>query len=235
MNKDNILFGVVGLLVGLIIGFMGANSLNRTAMNQAGPNQAAVQPGNLPPDHPDIAGQTNPQAMADVQAAVDSANKNPDSFEAQTKAAELYYRIQRYDDAIKYLESANKIKPDAYEVIVQLGNAHFDASRFKEAEKWYEKALATKADDVNVRTDLGLTFIFRTPPDYDRAIREFLGSLQRDPNHRQTLQNLTVAYTKKGDKQKATETLQKLTAVDPSNAAIPRLKEEISKTGVSSS
>ena len=34
MNKENILFGIVGLLAGLIIGFMGANSINKQAMTQ---------------------------------------------------------------------------------------------------------------------------------------------------------------------------------------------------------
>jgi uncharacterized protein YacL len=29
MKKESILFGIIGLLVGLIIGFIGANSLNK--------------------------------------------------------------------------------------------------------------------------------------------------------------------------------------------------------------
>ena len=70
--------------------------------------------------------------------------------------------------------------------------------------------LRKKPDDVNVRTDLGLTFVFRDPPNYDRAIQEFKRSLEKDPNHIQTLQNLTVAYSKKGDAANAKATLAKL-------------------------
>jgi tetratricopeptide (TPR) repeat protein len=86
-----------------------------------------------------------------------------------------------------------------------------------------------KSDDINVRTDLGLTFIFRDPPNYDRAIQEFNRSLQIDPGHIQTLQNLTVAYTKKGDVEKAKSTLAKLEQLDPSNAAVSKLRDDINK------
>ena len=92
-------------------------------------------------------------------------------------------------------------------------------------------ALSKKADDVNVRTDLGLTFIFREKPNYDRAIQEFQRSLELDPNHPQTLQNLTVAYTKKGDAGLAVQTLTKLEALDPVNESIAKLREDIQKLG----
>jgi tetratricopeptide (TPR) repeat protein len=116
-------------------------------------------------------------------------------------------------------------------VIVHLGNANFDGDHYAEAEKWYTAALAKKADDVSVRTDLGLTFIFRDPPNYDRAIQEFKRSLEVDPNHIQTLQNLTVAYTKKGDAANATATLNKLEAVDAGNQAVQKLREDIKNIG----
>jgi tetratricopeptide (TPR) repeat protein len=234
MNKENILFGVVGLLAGLIIGFMFANSVNQGGAATA---MTAKLNSNMPPDHPAVPPGTTmpggaPGAMGpEVQAAIEKAKAAPDDFDAQVKAAEVYYQIERFDDAITYLKAANKIKPDDREVVVHLGNANFDGGHYEEAEKWYTAALAKKADDVNVRTDMGLTFVFRNPPNYDRAIQEFNQSLQLDPNHIQTLQNLTVAYTKKGDSAKASATLAKLEGVDPKNSALIKLKEDISKMG----
>ena len=232
MNKENILFGVVGLLAGLIIGFMFANSVNQGA-NVTATSAGKPQSNSLPPGHPDVPGGADPagqsQAMSPaIQAAIDKAKNEPENFDAQLKAAEVYYQIQRFDGAIEYLTRANKLKPDDYGVIVQMGNANFDAEKYPEAEKWYAAALAKKADDVNVRTDLGLTFVFREPPNYDRAIQEFRKSLETDPNHIQTLQNLTVAYSKKGDAANAKATLTKLESVDPSNPAIAKLREDIS-------
>ena len=233
MTKENFLFGIIGLLLGLIVGFMFANSVNQSAVTQM-PGAMTQVPGamsqnpNMPPGHPEVPGTGNAMSPQ-VQALIDKAKAEPENFEAQMKAAEVYYQIQRFEGAIEFLKQANKLKPDDYETIVNLGNSYFDANNYTEAEKWYSVALAKKADDVNVRTDLGLTYIFREPPNYERAIQEFTRSLEKDPNHPQTLQNMTVAYTKKGDAAKAKETLARLEGVDSTNAAIPKLREEIQK------
>jgi tetratricopeptide (TPR) repeat protein len=238
MNKENILFGIVGLLFGLIVGFMFANNINqKSALPPAAvPSAMMKQNSNMPEGHPDINGAVNPTTQpavppAEIQAAVDRAKQEPDNFEAQMKAAEINYQAEKYDATIEYLKAANKIKPDDYETIVNLGNANFDSGVYAEAEKWYTSALTKKAEDVNVRTDLGLTFIFRDPPQYDRAIKEFEQVLTTDPNHVQAIQNLTVAYTKKGDAAKAKATADKLEAVDPTNTAIAKLREDIKKIG----
>jgi tetratricopeptide (TPR) repeat protein len=167
--------------------------------------------------------------VPEVQAAIDNAKQNPTDFDAQLKAAELYYQIQRFESAIEYLKAASELQPDNYDVLVNLANANFDAGRYEEAEKIYTKALVKKPDDLNVRTDLGLTFIFRETPNYDRAVQEFKRVLDVDSNHVQALQNLTVAYTKKSDKAAATETLARLEQVDATNNAISKLRDEIQK------
>lgn len=237
MNKQNLLFAIVGILAGLIVGFMFANSLNR---NMATPVTASAstmnQNSNMPAGHPEVPGSnTSPQpSMAnasEIEAAIDKARKEPNNFEAQISAAQFYYQIERYDGALEFLIQANKLKPDNYEIIVQLGNASFDANKFEEAEKWYLSALNKKAEDTNVRTDLGLTFVLRNPPNYERAIQEFNRSLTADPKHVKSMQNLVVAYLKKGDLPNAKATLAKLENLEPSNVAIPRLREELKKVG----
>jgi len=69
--------------------------------------------------------------------------------------------------------------------------------------------------------------MFRQPANYDRAIQEFKRSLEIDPNHVQTLQNLTVAYTKKGDAANASATIARLSSVDKSNPTIAKLQADI--------
>jgi tetratricopeptide (TPR) repeat protein len=233
MTKENILFAIIGILAGFMGGFFFANSVNQGAMSPAMAPAASAgqQTAGLPSGHPAVPGAPGGGAIPEVQAAIDNAKQNPTDFEAQMKAAELYYQIQRFDGAIEFLKKANELQPDNYEVIVNLGNSYFDAGRYEDAEKSYGKALDKKPDDLNVRTDLGLTFLFRDTPNYDRAIQEFKRVLDADPNHVQALQNLTVAYTKKSDKASATSTLAKLEQVDAGNTAITKLREEIQKMG----
>jgi tetratricopeptide (TPR) repeat protein len=82
-----------------------------------------------------------------------------------------------------------------------------------EAARWYERALEKKPDDVNVRTDYGLTFYYRRPQDLNKAIAQYNRSLEIQPNHPQTLANLTTALAEQGKVSDAQSTLAKLEQV----------------------
>jgi len=227
MNKENILFGIIGLLLGCIIGFVVANKMNQTQLqprNSTQSNSVSTTPVSPQQGH-SANGQGGMQP--EVAQAIEKAKAEPNNFEAQMQAASLYYRIEQYDKAIELYQQANKIKPDNYEAIVWLGNTNFDAGYYDKAESCYTAALVKNPNDIAVRTDLGLTFMARKPPDYDRAIKEFEGSLQRDPNHKQTLQNISSAYIQKRNGAKAKEYLDRLEKVDPNNQAIATLRQKI--------
>ncbi|HJQ34556.1 MAG TPA: tetratricopeptide repeat protein [Pyrinomonadaceae bacterium] len=233
MNKENVLFSIVGVLVGFIVGFVFANTANRPGLapQGVGAAQVAQQPEGLPPGHPAVdpsqmRTQVDPAAL---NAAVKLADEQPDNFAAQTSAAGLSVQAGRYDDAVRFYTRANKAKPDDYETLVNLGNTLFDAEKLPEAEKWYAAALAKTPNDVNVRTDLGLTFLLREPAQIDRAVAEFNRSLAVEPTHPQTLQNLTVALTRKGDIAGAEAALAKLQAAAPQSPAIQQLRAGIDK------
>ncbi|HEX6623600.1 MAG TPA: tetratricopeptide repeat protein [Pyrinomonadaceae bacterium] len=230
MKKDNILYGIIGVLVGFIVGFAFANTTNQRGY--AAQSTTAGQPqqtAGLPPDHPPIDGASAGPNAAAVGAAMKLASEQPGNFDAQVKAAEVAYAAHRYDDAIKIFTLANQLRPEQFDVLVGLGNTNFDAERFEEAEKWYIAALRQQPDNVNVRTDLGLTFFFREPRDVERAVKEYRASLERDPAHIPTLQNLTVALTAKGDADAARAALSKLESLSPQNPALPRLRADLEK------
>lgn len=234
MSKDNILFSVIGLLLGVIVGYVFASTVNQRGYTpRASAGSAAgqmTQDSRLHDNKQSATGDLAPnqgEASADIEASVAQAKSQPDSFDAQMEAAKNLYQDRRFDEALEFLTQANKLRPDSYEPIVALGNVNFDAGRYEIAEKWYTAALVKKPDDVNVRTDLGLTFLFREPMDVDRAIKEFRQSLAIDPNHEQTLQNLAVALTKKGAFDEAEATLKKLAEVNPSNPGLTKLRAEL--------
>jgi tetratricopeptide (TPR) repeat protein len=153
MTRENFLFAIIGILLGFIVGFMWASTLSqKTASQQAAATQS------LPADHPPIAGGQNagnPQGMqAEVTASIEKARNEPQNFDAQVKAAELYYQIQRYDQAIEYLLKANQLKPTDYQTVKILGMVNLDAGHYDTAEKWYRAALKMKSDDVMVLSGL---------------------------------------------------------------------------------
>jgi tetratricopeptide (TPR) repeat protein len=159
MSRENILFAIIGLLLGFIVGFMFASSMSQKA---AMPAVAGSAQG-LPADHPPVGGQgtgaaPNPQAMQQqVQASLEKARNEPENFDAQIQAADLYYQIQRYDQALEYLLKANQLKPTDYRTVVLLGMVNLDAAHYDQAEKWYRAALKMKSDDVMVLSGLAAT------------------------------------------------------------------------------
>jgi tetratricopeptide (TPR) repeat protein len=159
MTRENLLFSIVGLLLGFIVGFMFASSMNQ----KYGPGvQATASTQALPSDHPPVGANTagNPAGMqAEVTASIEKARNEPKNFEAQMKAAELYYQIQRYDQSIEYLLKANQIKPDDYQTVVTLGLVNLDAGHFDTAERWYKAALKMKSDDSMVLAGLAETML----------------------------------------------------------------------------
>lgn len=224
MNKENLMYGVIGLLVGSIIGFTFANNVNRSYVGQAPAAANTAAPGSdptLPPGHPPLApGGNSDTAMPQIAESIDKARNEPQNYEAQMTAGDLFYQIQRFEDAAKFYEQAIKLRPKESEPLIKLGNARFDGEQFAEAEKWYVKALEIDPKNLNVRTDLGLTFFLREPRDLDRAIKEFKAALAEKPDHEITLQNLMLAYKEAGDEANRKATEDKLRAVNPSNPAL---------------
>ncbi|PWT90659.1 MAG: hypothetical protein C5B55_09395 [Blastocatellia bacterium] len=182
MTRDNLLFAIIGILLGFICGFMLASSMSQKMVASAptgGVNQT------LPADHPPIAGNQPGAAngggmQAEVTASLEKAKSEPKNFDAQIKAAELYYQIQRYDQSIEYLLKANQLKPNDYQTIVMLGVANLDAGHYDVAEKWYRAAIKIKDDDVMVLS--GLSYAMLQKGDV-KAAEDAIAKLEKvDPN-----------------------------------------------------
>ena len=181
MSRENLLFAVIGILLGFIVGFMFASSMSQKQQMAASTAQS------MPADHPPVGGAQgapgggNPEAVRQqVTADLEKARNEPNNFEAQLKAAELYYRIQRYDQAIEFLLKANQLKPTDYNTVVTLGVVNLDAGNFETAEKWYRAALKMKSDDVMVLAGLAEATLQKKDA---KGAEEAIASLEKvDPN-----------------------------------------------------
>lgn len=178
MTRENILFAIIGILLGFIVGFMFASS-----MAQKMPTQQVAGSAQMPADHPPVGAQGTPDPMAvreQVTASLEKARNEPKNFEAQVKAAELYYQIQRYDQSIEYLLKANQLNPSDYRTVTLLGLVNLDAGHYDTAEKWYRAAMKMKQDDVMVLAGLAAVTLEKGDA---QAAEDAIAKLEKvDPN-----------------------------------------------------
>ncbi len=145
MTRDNLLFAIIGILFGFIVGFLFATNMSQRIAEAP----TALSSGQLPSDHPPTAGGQSAGGMqAEIAASLEKARNEPQNFEAQVNAAQLYYQIQRFDQAIEFLLKANQLRPDDYQTVVALGLVNLDAGHYGVAETWYRAALLKKSDDI---------------------------------------------------------------------------------------
>jgi tetratricopeptide (TPR) repeat protein len=226
----HILTGLGGLILGLVIGFLGSNSLNRTAAIQGSPTQNPAEGPFFNQQVQNVSVKESTGAMMpDVSQTLEKAKNEPENFDAQLQAGEMYSQIQNAEKAVAYFDNAAALKPLEYEKIVRLGNAFFDIRQYEKAAYFYEQAAAKNPRDINVRTDLGITFVERSNPDFDRGIKEFSASLAINPKHEPTLYNLAYAYYKKGDSPNAQKYLEQLEQVNTNSQLVARLKQVLTK------
>ncbi|CAN5866761.1 hypothetical protein BH20ACI4_BH20ACI4_16650 [soil metagenome] len=229
---QQILTGIIGLLIGLIIGFVGANRLNENSNSVQTSTDLNSNPQlNQQIHSADIKEQSpNGSMIADVQKVLDKAKNEPANAQAQIEAGDMYAKIGRFAEAVAFYENALKSNPKDFQTNVKLANAFFDSDQFEKAAEFYETALEINPNEVGARTDLGITFVERATPDYERAIREFETSLKTDPKHEPTLYNLSVAYFKKGEPEKAQTALKQLETANPNSKLIERLKQILNQS-----
>lgn len=222
--QKHILFGIIGLIAGLAIGFIGANSINRDTSLQTA--DLVLQPVAAPADTSSV-----PQGgmQADVQQTLDRAAAEPKNFAVQMKTGDMYAQIGRFDKAIEFYKQGIALKPNDFQANVVIANAYFDSGKFEDAEEFYTKALLINPKDINARTDLGTTFVERQNPDYERALKEFRSVLEIDPKNEPTLYYIGIAYFRKGDAENANKALADLEKSNAASPLIAKLRQNMEK------
>ena len=223
--QGKLIYGIGGIVIGLVAGFFAANSLNRqatfsnaTTVNSTSNDQATA--GML------TAGQ-NGGVQADVEIKLQKAEQEPTNFVAQMQAGDMYAQIGRFDKAVDFYKRGVALNPQNLQANIVLANALFDSQKFEEAGDFYTKALLIDPKNVNAITDLGTTFVERKDPDYDRAITEFRKALEIDAKNAPTLYYLGIAQLRKGQKAEAEKTLAELEKANPTSDLIGRLRENL--------
>ena len=237
----NIIFCIIGITLGFMIGFFFANAgrvsapVDSARRATAGGNSSRQAPpldpqqqqsGQLPPNHPSLDGGGGGSAAssAQLQTAMDSADRNPRDYDAQMTAAASFYQARDFNRTVVYLNRALAIKPNELDALTGMGQAKYQLGDFEGAATYFEKILARDSANPDARTSLGDTYFQRTPPNYDRAVAEYRKALEIDPNHEHALAALADTLLRKGDKAGARTSIDKLSSLNPSHPALPTLR-----------
>ncbi|MEO8503249.1 MAG: tetratricopeptide repeat protein [Acidobacteriota bacterium] len=201
MNRDHLLSGAFGLLLGFIAGYvlhevMAARQPPRLVVGQG---VAQLAPPSMAIGGDDPSGQSAPQGvgappMAEIQRLREQVEKNPDDTDA----------------------------------LLLLANLNFDIKSWQRAGELYQRYLKLKPESPDVLTDLGVTLREQGHP--REALVQFERAAAMSPTHWQSRFNKVVVLgLDLRDFAAADKVLAELRKLQPDNASINELVTEIER------
>ncbi len=142
---------------------------------------------------------------------------NPNSFDAHYNLAIAYRDMNKYKDALLYLDLALQLKPEKAESVRQnRGEVYYRWGKFAGQQQnnlplaieKINEAIKINPGTVYYYEDLGVAYGLMQ--DYDNAIKTCLKGLAIDPKYRPFYQNLVNSYTALGQANKVQEYQTKL-------------------------
>lgn len=200
MSRDNVLFIVVGVLIGFIAGYLLQEVMS------------VRQPPRLV--HGGDADAGAPEPPAPAAPAPGGA--------AQQQATEA--RLEELRSLESYLAS----NPDDTDALLQLASVSFDVERWGLCVETYERYLELRPATPDVLSDMGVCY--RGVGRLDRALELFDRAHEIEPGHWQSRFNevVVLAFDQR-DFDAAEDVLEELRSLQPENPAVEQLAEEIAR------
>ena len=144
MTRDNLVYTICGLALGLIIGSFLIGPRLAKVQNEA-PSPAAAQPQTA--SAPEGGGATNQMEL--VRQQLDELKKkvaaNPNDFESLVQLGNMYSDVAKYPQAIEYYERALRVRDDA-NVRTDLGISYKESGRLDDAVAQFKRIVSESPD-----------------------------------------------------------------------------------------
>ena len=160
MTKDNLIFGLAGMVIGVIVGVLLVFSGTRQVSAPVPPQQMAA-PGNagapdqgqLPEGHPPV----NESALKEqIAAQQEILKKDPENQEATVSLANLNFDLKNYQEAIQWYEKAVQRQPSNINLITDLGTSHMWMGNYDKAIELYNKSLSIDPKHMQTLMNYGI-------------------------------------------------------------------------------
>ena len=213
MNKDNLLYTTVGILIGFISAYLLFEAMS------------ARQPPRLTPElRAQIAMEgENPaggEAAADARTA-DTSNPGMGGAAPGGGGGPAMAEIQQLRD---YVEK----NPNDADAVLRLANLNFDIRNWPRAQELYSHYLKLRPGNPDVLTDLGISY--RETQQFDQALEHFRQARKLAPAHWQALYNEVVVLAfdlKRFDE--AGPVLEELQRMQPGNPEVAKLADAVAR------
>lgn len=227
MNRDNALFLLMGILVGVVAAYplFEAMSARQPALRL--PGQAdAVAPGPAPGSAGPGGGGAPP--VEQIRQLREYVEANPQDADALLTLAELNISINDLLRARTLYERYVQLRPADSAGALTLANLYFDTREYAKARDRYLDVLAKEPARPDVLTDLGVCY--RNLGDPRRAVEIFRKARELRPDMPQALYNeALVLAVDLADFPAADLLVARLRQVQPGNPQTEALASEIER------
>ncbi len=230
MTRDNALFLVLGILVGVVAAYplFEAMSSRQPPLRVAGQAEVGAAPGTGSPSGNSPAGGAGAPPMEQIRQLRDYVEANPDDADALLTLAQLNLSINDLIRARTLYERYVELRPADPTGVLTLANLYFDTREYAKARDRYLEVLEREPGRPEVLTDLGVCY--RNLGDPQRAVELFRQARALQPDMPQALFNeALVLAVDLSDFDAAAERLARLRELQPGNAQVEELAREIER------
>jgi tetratricopeptide (TPR) repeat protein len=147
MKPESLIFAVAGLFLGLIAGWLIGSQQVSTRTPAVVPQQAQSAPaqqagGSAPP----------PLDEVEVKRLTDLAERDPQNSAPHIQLGNLYFDAERFDQAIRWYESALTLDPNNADVSTDLGVSYYYTNQPDRALAQFQRSL--EIDPAHTKTML---------------------------------------------------------------------------------
>jgi tetratricopeptide (TPR) repeat protein len=100
--------------------------------------------------------QNSPFDQEHYQHLIEKVNAKPTAFDENVHLANFLFDNQRFEEAIKYYETALKANPRAADVMVDVGVSYFNINQIEKSKTYFENALNTNPQHINALYNMGV-------------------------------------------------------------------------------
>jgi tetratricopeptide (TPR) repeat protein len=161
MKRESLVFGISGIVFGLMVGWVIGSQQAATGNLRAQPQVAATPSAPTPAPASSGAGQA--AAVLDetrARSLASAAEERPNDAAVRVELANLYFDAERFQDAIKWYEQAVRIDPKNVDASTDLGVSYYYVNQPDRALEQFGHSLSVDPKHTKTLLNMGIVRAF---------------------------------------------------------------------------